>query len=153
MDRAISIDIYNQLFVVGFLFDAVIFHFELDVSDRSVNRVDSDNAVRLVRLFVFVSRHVASALLDSQFDIKLDIRFHVTNFKIRVKNLEVIEELVDVTSFKDRLVTDNHSNFFSVFAFNLLAEAYLFEVKDNISNVFYHAFNRSEFMFDSINSD
>ena len=70
-DAAVGPDFEDQLVVIGALADAGVLHRVFDAGDGRENRVDRDDADRLVGMFVFVAGGEAAADLDLEFDVKL----------------------------------------------------------------------------------
>ena len=73
VDRAVGLDVERQLVVVGALADAGLLDGVGDAADRREDRVDRDDADRLVGRLVLLGRAVAAAAADRQVQLELGL--------------------------------------------------------------------------------
>ena len=111
VDRAVCLNIYNKFFVVSLLFNTGIFNAVFHILDRCEDCVDRNKSEYLLSWLIFFCRKIASAFLDSKFDLKLSRLIKITDDMIRIKYFKSRRKLGDVTCLELLLLLDTHSDF------------------------------------------
>ena len=96
-NRTVGCDLEGELIVVGLLVDAEVFNRVLDVLDRGVGRVDSDNVYLVVGILIFLSGNPATTLVDGHYDCETCARIQMTDDKLGIRNFESAEGFANVT--------------------------------------------------------
>src|SRR6476661_6437563 len=95
VDRPVGLDVERELVVVGALADAGLLDRVGDAPHRREDRVDRDDADRLVGRLVLVRWTVATATADRQVQLKLGLPVERRDVHVRVEDLDACGQ-VDV---------------------------------------------------------
>src|SRR5215213_6455108 len=88
VDRAIGLDVERQLVEVRLLADARLLDGVRHTAHRREDRVDRDDADRLVGGLVLLSRAVAATATDRQVDLELGSSLERRDVRVRVEDLD-----------------------------------------------------------------
>src|SRR5690606_19087479 len=88
MDRSVSFNIDNQLFVVSLLFNASVLYAILHVLDRREDRIDRNESEYLCSWLVFFSRKISATFFNCELDFEVSRLVDVADNMIRVEDLE-----------------------------------------------------------------
>ena len=88
VDRAVGLDVERELVVVGALADAGLLDRVGDAADRREDRVDRDDADRLVGRLVLLRRAVAAAAADRQVHLELGLLLERRDVHVGVEDLD-----------------------------------------------------------------
>jgi len=153
VDAAIGFHSKSKLFVVSFLLYAEVIDLVAYITDRGMNGVDGYGTYRGVRVFVIVGGNISPALADSNFKYQLHRLIHITDNKVGVKHLEMVEELIDIAGGEGFLTSDHYTCCFLVHIGSLTFKAYLLQIEDDVGNIFNHSIDSRKLMLHSFNFD
>ena len=88
IDRAVGLDVERQLVEVGPLADARLLDRVRDAAHRREDRVDRDDADRLVGRLVVLGRAVPAAAADRQVHLELGLLLERGDVRVRVEDLD-----------------------------------------------------------------
>src|SRR6201991_3078222 len=93
VDRPVGLDIQRQLVEVRALADAGLLDAVGDAADGAEDRVDRDDADRLVGRLVLLRRAVAAAAPDREVELQLRLLVQGRDVRVRVKDLDARWEI------------------------------------------------------------
>src|SRR3954471_6285978 len=88
LDRAVGLDVERELVVVGALADAGLLDRVRNAAHRREDRVDRDDADRLIRGLVLLSGAVAAATADREVQLELGLLLERGDVRVRVEDLD-----------------------------------------------------------------
>ncbi len=135
-DAAVGPDVEDELVVVGHLADPGGFHGILDAGDRREDRVDGDDADRLILALVLVAGGETTA--DANFEFAVELHLLVEG----ADDLVLVDHVVDVVA---RDVTGGDDAFLldldreDAGLLFVVVELHLLEVEDDVGDILDHA--------------
>src|SRR4051812_8023943 len=88
VDRPVGLDVERELVEVRALADASLLDGVRDAADRAEDRVDRDDADRLVGRLVLLRRAVAAAAADREVELELGLLVERRDVRVRVEDLD-----------------------------------------------------------------
>src|ERR1039458_6859506 len=153
MNTSIALNIKNKFFVVSLLFHTEILYCVFHVTDRSKDGINRNVSNRSIQWFVFLSRNISTSFVNCDFKFCFCISFHCANNMVRIQYLKRRSSFADISCSELFFSAEINSYFFVINSFNLFFETNLFEVENNLCNIFHNSFYRGEFMINSFDTD
>src|SRR4051794_22894142 len=148
LDGAVGLDVERQLVVVGALSDARLLDRVRDAAHGREDRVDGDDADRLVGRLVVLGRAVAAAAADREVQLELGLLVERGDVDVRVEDLDACGQVDvlggDVTGARD----DQRRLDLGRVGVHPVDDA--LEVQDDVGDVFRDALDRRELMGDAL---
>jgi len=131
-EAAVGPDLEDELVVVGALADAGLLDGVLDLGDGRKDRIDGDDADRLVRGLVLVAGGKTAADADGELGLELLLLVEGANVLVGIEDLALIGGL-DVTGGDGTLLVDRENQVAGLVVVCL--ELDLLEVEDDLNDV------------------
>src|SRR5436189_448728 len=148
IDRTVSRDVENQLVVVGALTDASGLDVVRDATHGREDRIDRDDADRVLGPAVELGRDVAAAAPDRQRHLELALVGQVRDLEIGIEDLELRRSL-DVLRC-DGAYTPLRETYFDLGRVAVQAGDQVLEVEEDVGHVLPDARQRRELVRDAL---
>jgi len=150
-DAAIGPEFEDEFVVVGFLADPAIFDPVADAGDRGEDGVHGDHADGHVRAFIVFAAGEAATDADFHFEFEFDLTVEGADNEVLIEDTVVLV-LADVTGGDDPVAIDADAEEARFFEFGV-GEADLFEVEDDVGDIFDDAWEATEFVLGAFDFD
>src|SRR3954471_1080595 len=151
VDRPVGLDVDRQLVEVGALADARLLDRVRDAAHRREDRVDRDDADRLVGRLVVLGRAVAAAAPDREVHLELGLLLERRDVRVRVEDLDARGQ-VDVAR-RDVAGAGDHERGLDLGGVRVHAADDALEVEDDVGHVLGDALDRRELVGDPLDAD
>ena len=151
VDRAVGLDVERELVVVGALADAGLLDRVGDAAHGREDRVDRDDADRLVGRLVLLRRAVAAAAADRQVQLELGLLLERGDVRVRVEDLDAGGQ-VDVPR-GDLAGAGDDERRLDLGRVGVHAADDALEVQDDVGHVLLDALDRRELVRDALDPD
>src|SRR3954451_12286807 len=148
VDRAVGLDLERELVVVGALPDARALDRVGHTTHGREDRVDRDDADRLVGRLVLLGRPVAAAAPDRHVHLELGLRLERRDVDVRVEDLDARRE-VDVLG-RDVAGAGDDERRLDLGGIRVHAAHDALEVEDDVGHVLLDALDRRELVGDAL---
>src|SRR4051795_10721494 len=142
VDRTVGLDVERELVEIGALADAGLLDRVGDAADRAEDRVDRDDADRLVRGLVLLGRAVAAAAPDRQVQLELGLLVERGDVRVGVEDLDAAGQ-VDVAR-RDLAGAGDHQRRLDLRGVGVHAADDALQVQDDVRHVLGHALDGGE---------
>ena len=146
MDRAVRSHLDIELFVVRFLFHAVVLDRVLDVLDRSMDRIDGEQAELCIGGPILVGRHVSASLVDRELHLDLYVGVQPADHQLGIQHLEIRKEVRDIAGRQLRLPGHVDRHLLAVDVLDGLNETHLLEIQNDLEHSFHYTGDSSKLM-------
>src|SRR3954453_4457759 len=150
LDRAVGLDVERELVVVGALADTGGLHRVGDAPHRREDRVDGDDADRLIGSLVLLGRPVAAATADRHVHLELGLLLERGDVGVGVEDLHAGGQ-VDVLR-GDLAGPRGHQRRFDLGRVRVHPADDALEVEDDVGDVLGHALDRRELVGDALDA-
>src|SRR4051794_36275432 len=151
VDRAVGLDVERQLVVVGALADAGLLDRVGDAPHRREDRVDRDDADRLVGGLVVLGRAVPAAAADRQVELELRLLLERRDVHVGVEDLDARRQ-IDVLG-RDLTGAGDDERRLDLGGVGVHPADDALEVEDDVGHVLGDALDRRELVGDALDPD
>ena len=149
-NASVGPDVEHQLIIVGVLTHAGVVHRILHASDWAVDGVDRDDADGHIRALVFFPGGETAADAHFEFAVEFDLAVQVADDEVFVDDFVVIV-ILDVACGDAAVFFDGDGQEARLLAFAVVMEAHLFQIQDDLNDVFDDARDSGELVFNTAN--
>ena len=156
MNAPVSGDLEGQLLVVGLLLYAIVLREVLDITDRRIDRVDSDRLQLIVlsRIdLLLISGDVTTPLVDGELDGKSLRLIDMADDQLRIEDFEGSKLATELASEELLLTRDRQADGLLSSILDEGTEADLLQVENDVSYILQDTRNSSKFMIDTFDLD
>ena len=156
MNAPVSGDLEGQLLVVSLLLYTIVLREVLDITDRRIDRVDSDR-LQLILLSrvdqLLISGDVTTPLVDRELDSKGIRLIDVADDQLGIEDFEGSKLAVELASEELLLTRDRQADGLLSSVLDEGTEADLLQVENDVSYILQDTRNSSKFMIDTFDLD
>ena len=150
LNAAVGPHLQSQAVIIGLLAHTGVFNGVIHLPNRGEDRIRRDDANRRVGGLVVLGADVATPFFKRQVHDEVSVLIQRGDMQIAVDHLDLIVHLEGGRrQFARSLHVDRHR----LGAFTIQLGRKLFEVEDDLCNVFLHAGNGGKLMLDAFNAD